>query len=323
MTSLETTIPQAAAKNTELLRVLSETDYAAPALEQQKQLITDLESEAAKSDRRLSIMDIKRVREFSDHKEYRDSVLRRFLFKAAGQRAAFEARAQKEETEYFQALQALQSEQQVNTNIKSQLTAARQAATDLSAQVTRHTTAQTSLDQLYESIFSGPTPALPGEDEHEQRTTAAQRTYLDVRGRAEAEQMAVRLLAGAQREMANASKAMEQALTASRHDMWGSGGSIADMMERNALQRAESEMLGARMQVVQARGFSAAIKASAAKVRQAAARLDAMAAEAGVRARDLDAELKRREEELREARVALQKIREKAFETYSVAPPAY
>ncbi|EAQ90332.1 hypothetical protein CHGG_02267 [Chaetomium globosum CBS 148.51] len=319
MTSLETTISQAAAKNTELLRVLSETDYAAPALEQQKQLITDLESEAAESDKRLSIMDIKRVREFSDHKEYRDSVLRRFLFKAAGQRAAFEARAQKEETEYFQALQALQSEQQVNTNIKSQLTAARQAATDLSAQVTRHTTAQQSLDQLYESIFSGPTPSLPGEDEHEQRATAAQRAYLDVRGRAEAEQMAVRLLAGAQRGMANASKSMEQALTASRHDMWGSGGSIADMMERNALQRAEGEMMAARMQVVQARGS----KTSAAKVRQASTRLDVMAAEAGVRARDLDAELKRREEELREARVALQKIREKAFETYSVAPPAY
>lgn len=355
MSSLETAIPQAAAKNAELLRVLSETDYAAPALEQQKQLITELESAASASDKRHSILDIKRVMEFGEHKEYRDSVVRRFAFKATGRRAQFEARAQKEETEYFQALQALQSEQQVNTNIKDQLAAARQTATDLEAQITRHTTAQQSLDQLYDSIFSGPTPTLPGEDEHEQRAAAAQRTYQEARGRAAAEQMVVRLLAGAQRGMRNAEDALQQALSASRHDMWGSGGSIADMMERNALQRAEAEMLGARMQVTQAQGFSPLvgdlpaveidhghllsdvffdnifsdlafhdkIKSSAAKMRQAALRLDGIAAEAGVRARDLEVELKSKEEELREARVALQKIREKAFETYSVAPPAY
>ncbi|KAH6839490.1 hypothetical protein B0I37DRAFT_394035 [Chaetomium sp. MPI-CAGE-AT-0009] len=325
MSSLETTIQQAAAKNTELLRVLSETDHAPPALEQQKRLIADLESVAAESDRRLVHMEAKRKKEFGDHETYRDSVLRRFAFKATGQRAKFEARAQKEETEYFQALQAEQSQQQINRNLKEQVAAARQVATELEAQVAQRDSAQQELDRLYESIFGGPTPSLPDEDESEQRAGAALRAYQDARGRAEAEQMAVRLLADAQRGMQGATKAMEQARSASRHDMW-SGGSLADVMERNALQRAESAMLAARMQVVQAQrdmAFHEEIKAAAARVQQAALRLDAIAAEAGVRAQDLDAELKRKEKDLRDARVALQKIRESAFESLSVAPPAY
>jgi hypothetical protein len=51
--------------------------------------------------------------------------------------------------------------------------------------------------------------------------------------------------------MANAVKTMEEALRYSRRDMFG-GGTYSDVMERNALQSAEREMMGARIAVFQA-----------------------------------------------------------------------
>jgi len=353
-TALETKIQQAATKNKELLRLLSTTDHAPPALEQQKRLVADLEFEASESEKRLDYMDGQRKKEFHDHKKYRDSVLRRFAFKATGKGEKFEARAQKEEKEYFEALQKEQRLQELDRNLKEQLAAARVVVGELDGLVRQHDAAQAELDRMYEAIFAGPTEGLPEEDEGEEHTKQALRAYQDARSRAEAEQMAVQLLGDAQKRMRGAMQSMEEALQASRYDMW-SNNSFADMMERNALHRAESEIITARMQVVQAQRFSPLvadmppveinqghlireiffdniysdlkfhqeIEASAARVQQGAMRLDAIAAEAGERLGMLNAEFRRKEKELQDSRVALQKLRETAFERFSEPPPAY
>ncbi|KAK0648178.1 hypothetical protein B0T16DRAFT_407827 [Cercophora newfieldiana] len=352
--TLESKIAQAALKNRELLTLLSTTDHAPLALSQQTRLIADLESELSQNKRRLDLLAGKRAKEFQEHKAYRDSVMRRFAFKATGKREKFEERAAKEEREYFEVLQKEQQLQGVNRDLVQQLSEAKNVAADLEGQVRKHEAAQVELDRLYEAIFGGPTEGLPEEDAAEEKVRQAVRGYQAARGRAEEENMAVQLLADARRKMGGAMQSMEEALQASRYDMWSSN-SFADMMERNALHRAESEVITARMQVVQAQRFSPMvgelppveinqgsllrdvffdnvwsdmkfheeIKASAARVQQAAMRLDVIAGEAQARFNMLDSEFRKKEKELGDARVALQKVREAAFERLSERPPPY
>lgn len=345
----KTRIQQASTKNAELLRILAETDYATPALAQQQRLIQDLEAEAAASDRRLAEADAKRKKEAHEHQSYRDSVMRRFAYKATGQRDKFESKAKKEETEYFEALQAEHRETEINRNIKDQLQSARAAVADLEREVERHNQAQAELDALYETIFSGPTPEFPREDELERGVSAAAQAYQDARGRAEAERHALSLLGEAQGRMRSALRSMEQALQASRADMFSSGGGFADMMERSALQRAAADAAAARALALQAQRMSTSpalaardlpdvsidqgslvrdvffdnvftdytfhqrIKESRESVRRCAAAMDALEAEARARFGQAEEERKRREGEVQAARAALQKERENAF----------
>ncbi|GAB1309873.1 hypothetical protein MFIFM68171_00083 [Madurella fahalii] len=351
MTSTITTrIQQASAKNAELLRILAETDHAIPALGQQQRLIRDLEAEVVASDKRLANADRKRKKELREHEQYRDSVLRRFAYKATGQREKFESKAQKEETEYFESLQEEHRETEINKNLKAQLESARLVARDLEREVGRHNQAQSELDALYDAIFSGTTPEFPREDELEQRLSLAKQAYHDARGRAEAENHALKLLREGQGRMRSALQCMEQALTASRGDMFTDGG-FADAMERNALHRAESEVMTARMLVLQAQRMSPAvrdlpevridqgnvvrdiffdniftdyafhqkIKESRESVRRCAAAMDGLEAEAQVRFHQTEDERKRKEAEMHAARVALQRERGSAFEAVAKA----
>lgn len=348
--SLESRITSAASQNTRLLRTLSETDHAGPSLAAQRRLIADLQQSLAESDRRVEYIAKRRLKEFRDHEKYRDSVLRRFAYKATGRGEKFAERAAKEEKEYFSALQVEQQDQAMNRNIRVQLADAMKAAEELEEQVRRHDDAQKELDRLYDGIFGGETPGMPEEDEKERIVGVAQREYQAAREKAEAEKMAVQMLGNAQRRMRAAMASMDEALSASRYDMF-SNNTFADMMERNALHCAESEAMAARMSVMQAQRmsplvgdlphveinqghlirdvffdniftdmvFHEEIRASAARVAQVAAYLDQMAAAAQARHVELDEVMRRNERELQEVRVELQKERERVFERVAKA----
>ncbi|KAK3312189.1 hypothetical protein B0H66DRAFT_486442 [Apodospora peruviana] len=342
----ETKLLQASAKNAELLRILAQTDHASPALAQQNRFVAELQANIDASEKRKVAADNKRKKELKDHEKFRDSVMRRFAYKATGKTAKFEAKAAKEETEYFEALQEEHREEEVNRNLRARLAEAQQVVSELEEEVRRHNKAQRELDTLYESIFKGTTPGFPEEDEKENSLTSATRDYQDCKSRAESEQHAVRLLMEAQYRMRSALGAVDEALSHSRMDMFG-GGTFTDMMERNALHRAETETMGARMLVLQAQKFAPPgaipelppveinhgnimrdvffdnvftdmqfheeIKASRWRVEQAARALDATVARAQERNKDLGDELRQRESGVQAMRAALQKAREEAF----------
>lgn len=104
--SLETKIQSASARNAELLHILHETDSAVPDLEGQKRYIVDLERQAADAAHRLEQLGSRRKRELKEHESYRDSVMKRFAYKIGGKMEKFEARAAKEEREYFDVLRS-------------------------------------------------------------------------------------------------------------------------------------------------------------------------------------------------------------------------
>lgn len=353
-------IQEASARNTQLLHTLHETESAVPDLDAQKRYVDDLEQQFAEATKKLRELDEKRKRELKEHESYRDSVMKRFAYKIGGKAEKFEARAAKEEREYFDALQ---EEHQVDTtkkNLDTMLEDAKKVRLDLEARVKRHERAQKDLDNLYESIFHGPSPGFPEEDEKEAAKDAAVRAYQESRSNAEAEAQVVKILMRAQERLAGAMMSMEDALHASRRDIFG-GGTFADMMERNALSTADNLVHQARMMVQQAQrvsphvqdlprvqvsqgnllgdvffdnffsdmAFHEKIQQSSLEVKRCARALNTDLGAAQQRHTTISRETDQKGVMVREARLQLQKAREAAFERTAtqagvssvVAPP--
>jgi len=342
--SIESRIREAAASNKALLKALADTDHAIPALEQQKRYIVDLQNECSSVQKRVAELDKKRKKELKEHATYRDSVMRRFAFKVSGKKEVFEQRASKEEREYFEVLQQEHQAKEMQKSVDAMLEQAMQVKESLERDVSLHKRAQLNLDSLYDAIFQGPSPGFPEEDERERISGQTLQNYHDARVRFESEDQAVKLLTDAQTTMRNAQNSMQEALSHSRMDMFG-GGTLSDMMERDALSRATIHLSSASMLVMQAQRLSPAvrnlrqvniaqgslmsdvffdniwtdmafhekIKASNAEVARCAAELDRDALDARSRRSRLLEELHQQEKRLEADRVALQQAREAAF----------
>lgn len=358
MSSLEAKINDTSDRNVELLNILHQTDSSIPDLEAQKRHVADLEKQVAQAAERLKQIGYRRKQELREHEAYRDSVLRRFAFKMSGKAEKFEARAAKEEREYFDVLQEEHQADVMKKNLDEMLADARTLRAELEVRAAAHVEAQGELDRLYESIFTGPSPGFPEEDERERETSGALRVYQEARSRAEAEGKVVSILNQAQTRLNGALMSMEDALHASRRDMYG-GGTFSDMMERNALNKAENLVRQAKMLVTQAQqaspmvrplpvvkiaqgnllgdvffdnifsdmAFHEKIQQSNLEVRHCAQSLNIDLMSATQRHMQLLREADQKNEVVRQARVRLQKAREEAFQRVSgrvasSSPPA-
>ena len=233
-------IQNAAGRNRELLTILSQTDYAPPALQQNTTYISDLQTQIQKTEAEIKRLHRITEDERKDHVKYEDSTFKRYMYKMGGRKseAKFVAKAEKEEREFVEAWQKEREAQDSHAEMSRALEAAQTEQPRLQTEAARHDQAQTELDQLYTSIFSGPTPEIPYEDDLEQSleshkqwsTTCTQQANLDRRA-TEALDLTLKALNQASRDMADA-------LDMSRWDMFG-GGTFTDMMERDALSRAQ------------------------------------------------------------------------------------
>ncbi|EJT75789.1 hypothetical protein GGTG_05719 [Gaeumannomyces tritici R3-111a-1] len=350
MATVHEKIQVAFARNAELVSTLRETDHAEPDLENHNRYIADLDRQLQESVRRTDQLGRARAKELKDHERYRDSVMRRFIFKAAGQGDKFARRAEREEREYFEALQESHRESEARAGLEAMLRDAHAARSGLEDAARRHRSAQAELDGLYDDIFRGPTPGFPEEDAREREAHEALQAYHDTRVRAEGEAHAGRMLAEAQARARDAAAQMERALTASRHDIFG-GGSWADAMERNALHRADVLAREARTLALNARlasplvdagslppvnvahgsilsdvlfdniftdlQFHNKIKASRLEVQRLRAAVDGLAADCNARRARLAADLEEKEVLLESTRLALQETRQRVFQRYS------
>jgi hypothetical protein len=193
-------------RHSELLNILSETDYAGPSHASQVELLADLNKQLAANQYKLKLLAARRVQEFAEHKDIRDSVVRRFAHKATGQRAKFEEKAKKEEREYFEALRNEQIEQQTNRNLVGWINEGIVERDRLKRELDRHDAAQKELDQMYDSVFKGRTEGYAEEDAKEEETKEAKREYDEARRHAEDMGQAVGTMDEAQRNMIAAQK---------------------------------------------------------------------------------------------------------------------
>ncbi|WRT68572.1 uncharacterized protein IL334_005550 [Kwoniella shivajii] len=238
MSSIINSIQSSSQRNAELLSILSETDHASPSLNQQRSYISQLESQLRTIDNQLKKSNSQREFDLKEHKKYSESVFRRFAYKASGQKDKFNEKANKEEKDYFDSLRESQNNENQKSNLKDSLEQAKLKTTHLESIVSRHDQTQKELDELYNSIFNGNTPSFPEEDVLENKNNSALKEYQCTRHSFECEKKTIEILQSASESMKLALGSMKDALSYSTWDMWG-GGSMSDMMERNALSTAE------------------------------------------------------------------------------------
>ncbi|TQV95598.1 hypothetical protein V2A60_000782 [Cordyceps javanica] len=344
--SVEQQIRSAAERNSQLLETLARTDGAASALAEHKRFQQDLQDQLDQSTQRIAKLEGERQKRLGEHEKYRDSHVRRFMFKASGRKDKFAQRAEDGEREYFKALQDAQQEHGIHAAITAQIEEAQRAEPGRQADADRHAAAQQELDALYARIFDGPTPQFPEEDAREQRYATALHAHQRTRALFDAETQAVEQLNRADRAMTQALREMEQALGYSRMDMFG-GGAMADMMERSHLSNADRLAAVARGHAERAQRASPRVRdlpevrinhgsivsdvffdnivtdyAFHQEIRRGQLELvrcynclQDLGSSSDRRRRDLQAQLARQEQELRTARADLQRAREEVFQS--------
>jgi hypothetical protein len=233
-------LQHAAGRNQELLAVLSQTDNAPTALKQNSTYITDLETQIANTDKEITRLHRITEDERKDHIKYEESTFTRYMYKVRGSKgkARFAEKAGKEEKEFVEAWQKERETQESHAELTRALAAAKQEQQRLQGETTRHDQAQSELDRLYSSIFDGPTPEVPGEDQLESSLWNNKQWADNSTQHQNLQRRAAEALNATLHCLETASKDMNDALDMSRWDMWG-GGTFTDMMERDALSRAQ------------------------------------------------------------------------------------
>ena len=239
MAYIENQIHAAAARNTELLQILGRTDYAKPSLLQQNNYISGLENSSATNRANLVQLEAKLATESKKNDSYKDSVMKKFAYRATGQKDKFEEHAAQEERDYLNALHAEQHAKEEGGQLARQLEDARGRKRELETVAGEHDRAKRELDSLYSSIFAGQTPAYPQEDQQENMVGFAWNEYQQVQCNVRAQQQVQQLLGNAQQAMTNAMASVDNALRAGRYDMYNRGGGYADVWKHNALNQAE------------------------------------------------------------------------------------
>ena len=234
------TVGDAAQRNHELSGILKESDYAAPALKQNTSYITDLTSQIASTDRTINTLHASTEKERKEHVKIKDSVMRRYASKLQGSKGQekFSAKQDKEEREFVEAWQKEQEAQQRRDELRIAFDQANKEKQSLESASKTHDEAQKELDQLYQNIFGGPTPEVPGEDDLEQAVDRTREWFVQCEENLRRDQQAAEALGRANNRLRQALVDMQDALSASNIDRFG-GGALFDMMERDALAKAQ------------------------------------------------------------------------------------
>lgn len=252
MTYIEQRILSASSQNAQLLKTLAETDYAASALQQNTFYLRDLAQEIAVRTKQVAELSKAKNKELSDHEKYQHSTMRRLAYKLGGKKEEFLAKANKEEREYLEAVQALSQAESGLATLRNNFFEAENTQQKLKSVVAIHNTAQSELDELYDSIFAGPTPEFPEEDAKERPADLAKQAYDQAQLRVNNEVQAHTLLQDASKYMEQCLANLINACDSSNMDMLGWGGRYVDMAERSSLAQAQGNAFQAQMLISQA-----------------------------------------------------------------------
>ncbi|KAF2161092.1 hypothetical protein M409DRAFT_59363 [Zasmidium cellare ATCC 36951] len=243
MSDLTMKLHEASSKNQSLLSELTATDHAPSSLKQNTTYITDLKSQITSTDKELARLHAITEDERKDHIKYRDSTLKRYAFKLGGSKGQdkFASRQEKEEKEFLAAWQSERSAKESREELATALANAENQEAQLQKDAERHAKAQKALDELYEGIFAGPTPDVSGEDGAEESVGRCKAHFEGCQEQLGREKQAAQALERAEQALKAGYGDIQDALRRSTRDMFG-GGTFTDMMERDALSKAQNNM---------------------------------------------------------------------------------
>ncbi|PMD29390.1 hypothetical protein L207DRAFT_520911 [Hyaloscypha variabilis F] len=250
----------AASKNAQLLQTISETSYATSEYQQTNKFIGDLKKEISLQEKKLKDVNHTVDIEYAQHKKYRDSHMKRLAYKIGGKKDKFEADATREEKEWLGAVAIQLQTKKALEHLNAQLAEATKKNADIMDVLCVRTTAGLELDALYKSIFDGPTPEIPEEDEKEQDWLQAETNYNMAGVMLNTEKQAHAILVDADRFLNDAIRDIIGARDASTWDCWGGGGAFTEMAENNSLVSCESHVRQVEMLIMQAQRIQPAVR---------------------------------------------------------------
>jgi DNA repair exonuclease SbcCD ATPase subunit len=222
-------LSQASQQNQALLQTLAQTEYAKPSSKSNAAYIADLQARIAQTDKELKLLHTITEDERKDHVKYRESTVKRFVYKLGGSKGEkkFSDKASKEEQEFVEAWQKERERRESRDELDRALKQAESDRAKLEADKARNEKAQVELDTLYHAIFGGPTPELAGEDQLEDAVRQLTEHYHRSQSQLKVEQQALEALQGARASLGKAGSFMQDAEHASRGDLFGSKSSIS------------------------------------------------------------------------------------------------
>ncbi|OAF56374.1 hypothetical protein VC83_06742 [Pseudogymnoascus destructans] len=113
--------------------------------------------------------------------------------------------------------------------------------------------AEYELSSLYKSVFQGPTPDIPGEDQREGTVYQASTEFNWAQGNVDKGKQVKNLLTSAMKFLDEATRDVESARSNAKMDAFGFDSTFMDIAEMNALTRVRQNVGQAEMLVSQAR----------------------------------------------------------------------
>ncbi|KUJ09724.1 uncharacterized protein LY89DRAFT_627975 [Mollisia scopiformis] len=259
MTSIRDRLQSAAAENSRLSQTRSETAYSVSAYQQSQNYVGNLKKQISIEENKLADVNEQVAREYEDHQKYRDSHMRRLAYNLGGKKEKFAEQATKEEKEWLDAVALQLRTKKGLEGLNRTLADATKASADLLAIVKVHNRAGVERDALYNSIFEGPTPEMPEEDAKEREVREAENNFNVDQLLSSTETQARAILGDADKFLKRAMGDIQDAGSSATADVWGVGGTFAEMAENNALSRCQQNVSQVEMLVTQAQRVQPAV----------------------------------------------------------------
>ncbi|KAL2841011.1 hypothetical protein BJY01DRAFT_217926 [Aspergillus pseudoustus] len=253
--SLYDNIADAKERHSQILAELNALQDAPETLESHKAFLSHLSRQITDTDHRLKEVGkctkIGRER----HERYRDSTMRRLMYRASGKRAEFEEKADDEMRSYYSALEQENQTRAQREMLELQSRETMQDMENLKAACAKRAKLEDELETMYERLFSGPTAEFPEEDAQEEAVKAARTHHRGLSKELSNRRRALQCLAKAQVTIKEALLYLFEAQKSCERDMLGFGGALADFRKQNSLSNAQRKVSQTQILVDQARHF--------------------------------------------------------------------
>ncbi|KAL4755979.1 uncharacterized protein BDW70DRAFT_167005 [Aspergillus foveolatus] len=342
-------------RHSQILAELQTVGNAPSDLKSHRAFLSDLQRRLAKTNRHLDEIRQHTQIERERHEKYRDSTVRRLMYRATGKRAAFEEKADQEMRDYYSALETENKIKGEKEMLEAQIHDATEEQKELEAASTKCARLNEELEAMYRRLFEGPTSEFPEEDEQENATKAAEIHHRELKSQVNNTGKAAQCLARSQLTIKEALLHIFQARRACERDMFGFGGLLADFQQQNHLSLAQQKVSQTQLLISQAirldpevrplprmgivqidmisgilcdnylfnLGFLKMIQDSYDEVQNAEGFLTGQLRQAKSRESSLRSELQDAARQLENAQKELRRIREEAFMKAADPPPPY
>ncbi|KAL3457536.1 hypothetical protein BJX64DRAFT_268676 [Aspergillus heterothallicus] len=253
--SLYDNIAKSKDRHGQILAELNALDHAPEALESHKAFITHLRHQITDTNRQLDEISkgtrIGRER----HEKYRDSTMRRLMYRASGKRAEFEEKAEGEMRSYYSALEKENQTKAQRDILEAQIQEVADEMKGLEAACANRSKLKEELEAMYERLFSGPTTEFPEEDAQEEAVKGAKTQYRELNKKLGDRRKGLQCLARAQVTIKEALLFLFEAQRSCERDMLGFGSALADFRKQNSLSNAQRKVSQTQLLVDQASHF--------------------------------------------------------------------